>query len=146
MCCPGGWWVEVQDYTPVEEGPQEYQTVPLSKIEDFGSHVKRYGVRRAAPACIGAVRGIHAAQKLPWQQANANARYYPLEVSYFKSSADNALLSLLWSKYWVNTLSSNPLLGVRGRQPHHARARCVTLTGLVAALLDGRDAARTAST
>ena len=33
-------------------------------------------------------------------------RYYPLEVSYFKSSLDSHLLDLLWNKYWVNTLSS----------------------------------------
>ncbi len=39
-------------------------------------------------------------------------RYYPLEVSYFKSSLDSHLLDLLWNKYWVNTLSSNALLTV----------------------------------
>ncbi|CAI8043325.1 COP9 signalosome complex subunit 5 [Geodia barretti] len=33
-------------------------------------------------------------------------QYYPLEVSYFKSSLDSHLLDLLWNKYWVNTLSS----------------------------------------
>jgi len=38
---------------------------------------------------------------------HANA-YYALEVSYFKSSLDGALLDLLWNKYWVNTLSSTP--------------------------------------
>ena len=43
----------------------------------------------------------------------AHDRYYPLEISYFKSSTDSALLNLLWNKYWVNTLSSNPLLAVR---------------------------------
>jgi len=36
--------------------------------------------------------------------------YYPLEVSYFKSSLDNHLLELLWNKYWVSTLSSSPIL------------------------------------
>jgi len=41
-------------------------------------------------------------------------QYYPLEVSYFKSSLDSHLLDLLWNKYWVNTLSSNPLLSNRG--------------------------------
>jgi len=40
-------------------------------------------------------------------------QYYPLEVSYFKSSLDNSLLTLLWNKYWVNTLSSSPLLANR---------------------------------
>ncbi len=37
-------------------------------------------------------------------------RYYALEVSYFKSVLDSNLLELLWSKYWVNALSANPLV------------------------------------
>lgn len=62
-----------------EDSVSEYQSIPISKIEDFGVHCKQY---------------------------------YPLEVSYFKSSLDSTLLGLLWNKYWVNTLSSNPLLTV----------------------------------
>ncbi|KAI1781448.1 Mov34-domain-containing protein [Hypoxylon cercidicola] len=38
------------------------------------------------------------------------ARYYALAVSHFKSTLDSNLLELLWSKYWVQTLSQNPLL------------------------------------
>lgn len=38
------------------------------------------------------------------------SRYYPLEVSHFKSTLDNHLLELLWNKYWVQTLSQNPLI------------------------------------
>lgn len=38
------------------------------------------------------------------------SRYYPLEVSHFKSSLDTHLLELLWNKYWVQTLSQNPLV------------------------------------
>lgn len=71
-----------QGYKPPDEGPSEYQTIPLNKIEDFGVHCKSY---------------------------------YPLEISYFKSSMDAHLLDLLWNKYWVNTLSSSPILNVRGR-------------------------------
>jgi COP9 signalosome complex subunit 5 len=37
-------------------------------------------------------------------------RYYSLEVSHFKSTLDTALLSALWNKYWIGTLSSSPLL------------------------------------
>lgn len=66
-------------YKPPDEGPSEYQTIPLEKIEDFGVHCKQY---------------------------------YSLEVSVFKSSLDSKLLDLLWNKYWVNTLSSSPLLAV----------------------------------
>eukprot|EP00271_Cylindrocystis_brebissonii_P011503 TRINITY_DN29344_c0_g1_i1.p1 TRINITY_DN29344_c0_g1~~TRINITY_DN29344_c0_g1_i1.p1 ORF type:complete len:375 (-),score=63.42 TRINITY_DN29344_c0_g1_i1:327-1451(-) len=40
-------------------------------------------------------------------------QYYSLDISYFKSSLDSHLLDLLWNKYWVNTLSSSPLLGNR---------------------------------
>lgn len=40
-------------------------------------------------------------------------QYYSLEVTYFKSALDAHLLDLLWNKYWVNTLSSNPMLGNR---------------------------------
>ncbi|KAH9836865.1 COP9 signalosome complex subunit 5 [Teratosphaeria destructans] len=40
--------------------------------------------------------------------AHAN-RYYPLEVSHFKSTLDSKLLEALWNKYWVQTLSSSPL-------------------------------------
>ncbi|KAI1144635.1 COP9 signalosome complex subunit 5 [Hypoxylon sp. FL0543] len=38
------------------------------------------------------------------------SRYYSLQVSHFKSTLDSNLLELLWSKYWVQTLSQNPLL------------------------------------
>jgi len=34
-------------------------------------------------------------------------QYYPLDVSFFKSSIDARYLDLLWNKYWVNTLSSS---------------------------------------
>lgn len=27
-------------YKPPDEGPSEYQTIPLNKIEDFGVHAK----------------------------------------------------------------------------------------------------------
>ncbi|KAI0874722.1 JAB1/Mov34/MPN/PAD-1 ubiquitin protease-domain-containing protein [Hypoxylon argillaceum] len=38
------------------------------------------------------------------------SKYYSLEVSHFKSTLDTHLLELLWSKYWVQTLSQSPLL------------------------------------
>jgi len=37
-------------------------------------------------------------------------KYYSLEISHFKSTLDSHLLDLLWQKYWVQTLSANPLL------------------------------------
>ena len=66
-----------QTYLPLEQAQSdEYQTIPLGKIEDFGAH---------------------------------SSRYYSLGVSHFKSTLDSSLLESLWNKYWVSTLSSNPL-------------------------------------
>jgi len=31
-----------KDYKPPNEGPSEYQTIPMEKIEDFGVHCKQY--------------------------------------------------------------------------------------------------------
>ncbi|RKP36396.1 hypothetical protein BJ085DRAFT_24401 [Dimargaris cristalligena] len=39
--------------------------------------------------------------------------YYPLEVSYFKSSLDTAMLQSLWTKYWAYTLSQSSLIANR---------------------------------
>ncbi|OAL49051.1 Mov34-domain-containing protein [Pyrenochaeta sp. DS3sAY3a] len=44
--------------------------------------------------------------------AHAN-HYYPLTVSHYKSSLDSKLLEALWNKYWVQTLSSSPLISNR---------------------------------
>mmetsp|Transcript_60881 Transcript_60881/g.143346 ORF Transcript_60881/g.143346 Transcript_60881/m.143346 type:complete len:340 (-) Transcript_60881:360-1379(-) len=45
--------------------------------------------------------GVHANQ------------YYPLDISFFKSSLDAHLLSLLWNKYWISTLSTSSVVANR---------------------------------
>jgi len=45
--------------------------------------------------------GVHANQ------------YYNLDVEIFKSTLDTELLSMLWNKYWINTLSQSPLISNR---------------------------------
>ncbi|EDN09267.1 COP9 signalosome complex subunit [Histoplasma capsulatum] len=68
-----------KDYTPPKnehDDDDEYQSIPLHKVEDFGAHA---------------------------------AQYYSLEVSHFKSTLDTKILSLLWNKYWVATISQSPL-------------------------------------
>ncbi|KAJ5121587.1 uncharacterized protein N7515_009548 [Penicillium bovifimosum] len=44
--------------------------------------------------------------------AHAN-QYYSLDVSHFKSTLEAQILSLLWNKYWVATLSQSPLFTSR---------------------------------
>ncbi|GAA97544.1 uncharacterized protein L969DRAFT_14195 [Mixia osmundae IAM 14324] len=41
------------------------------------------------------------------------SRYYPLNISHFKSSLDTKLLDLLWNKYWAMTLSQSSLVSNR---------------------------------
>ena len=36
-------------------------------------------------------------------------KYYQVPHSIFKSELDNSLFELLWSQYWVQTISSNGL-------------------------------------
>lgn len=66
-----------EGYTPPDDKPSEYQSIPLDKIEDFGVHAKQY---------------------------------YQLPIETFKNSLDTLILELLWNKYWIDTLSSSPLL------------------------------------
>ncbi|EOD17663.1 hypothetical protein EMIHUDRAFT_70490 [Emiliania huxleyi CCMP1516] len=70
-----------QGYKPPEGARDEFESVPLAKIEDFGAH---------------------------------QDQYYQLEISFFKSASDTALLNTLWNKYWVATLSSSPILANAG--------------------------------
>ncbi len=78
--------VEIGAFRTYPEGkaPQDsssgYQSIPVSKIQDFGVHCKEY---------------------------------YPLEVGFFKSSLNARLFELLWKKYWINTLTSNPVISDR---------------------------------
>lgn len=44
--------------------------------------------------------------------AHAN-QYYSLETTHFKSTLESEILSLLWNKYWVATLSQSPLFASR---------------------------------
>lgn len=44
--------------------------------------------------------------------AHAN-QYYSLETTHFKSTLESEILSLLWNKYWVATLSQSPLFTSR---------------------------------
>lgn len=70
-----------KDYKPPGGSADDgYQSIPLNKVEDFGTHA---------------------------------SRYYSLEVSHFKSSLDSELLSQLWNKYWVATISQSPLFSNR---------------------------------
>jgi len=41
LWCTSCYDVCMQGYKPLDEGPGEYQTIPLEKIEDFGVHCRQ---------------------------------------------------------------------------------------------------------
>lgn len=120
---------------PAGDGQSGYQSVPLEKIEDYGVHANQVGGLKGEVAVGSLLRGARTSRD--WQQpvfttafecvylSSLNdlpppppseyqqCQYYPLEVSYFKSRTDEALLSALWSSYWVRILSSAPLAQAR---------------------------------
>ena len=94
-----------QGYNPPDDPVSEYQTIPLNKIEDFGVHCKQVK-NFLFPLFFFSIVSLKC--------ISGGFQYYSLDITYFKSSLDCHLLDLLWNKYWVNTLSSSPLLGNRG--------------------------------
>jgi len=66
-----------EGYKPPQSSSNEYQSIPMDKIEDFGVY---------------------------------HDQYYQMNTEYFKSTMDTNLLNLLWNKYWINILSSSPLI------------------------------------
>lgn len=82
------------------------RTISAGKVEigAFRTYPESYKPEGVTSAGEAAVPSDKAADF----GAHAN-RYYPIEVSHFKSSLDSTLLEALWNKYWVQTLSSSPL-------------------------------------
>lgn len=75
-----------------------FRTFPDDYKEANSSSAGGSGGNQAVPLAKAEDFGAHA------------SKYYPLEVSHFKSTLDSNLLELLWNKYWVQTLSQSPLL------------------------------------
>lgn len=72
-----------------------FRTYPIAYSADPAN--SNAGSSISVPSAKAADFGAHA------------AKYYSLEVSHFKSSLDTQLLEQLWHKYWVQTLSQNPM-------------------------------------
>lgn len=86
-----------------------HRTISAGKVE-IGAF-RTYPENYKQPA---AEHGSDGYQTVPMAKAEdfgAHAsRYYSLEVETFKSGLEASLLDLLWNKYWVQTLSANPLI------------------------------------
>ncbi|KAI0480782.1 Mov34/MPN/PAD-1 family protein [Xylariaceae sp. FL0804] len=90
--------VEIGAFRTFPDGydpPPTTTTAPAASSETSGSGG---GGQTSVPLTKAEDFGAHA------------SKYYALEVSHFKSTLDAKLLALLWSKYWVQTLSQSPWL------------------------------------
>eukprot|EP01098_Paradermamoeba_levis_P013561 TRINITY_DN620_c0_g1_i1.p1 TRINITY_DN620_c0_g1~~TRINITY_DN620_c0_g1_i1.p1 ORF type:complete len:382 (-),score=108.38 TRINITY_DN620_c0_g1_i1:9-1097(-) len=125
-----GWYHSHPGYTPFLSGTdcttqslyQTYQEPWLAVVVDpkqtMSTGLVSLGAYRTYPqGYIPPDTDPKEYQQIPLEKiaergASAN-RYYELEVSYYQSSVDSHLFNLLSDKYWVNILSSSPLLSNR---------------------------------
>jgi len=84
------------------------RTISASKVEigAFRTYPENYKPESARSSDGSAAIPLNKAEDFG---AHAD-RYYSLDVSHFKSGLDGKLLEALWNKYWIGTLSTNPLL------------------------------------
>ncbi|KAF2758905.1 Mov34/MPN/PAD-1 family protein [Pseudovirgaria hyperparasitica] len=83
------------------------RTISAGKVEigAFRTYPENY-----KPAKMGGGDGFQTIPLDKMQDFGAHSeRYYPLEVTHFKSQLDAKILEALWNKYWVGTLSQSPL-------------------------------------
>lgn len=87
------------------------RTISANKVEigAFRTYPENY-----KPSENGGSSGPGGYQMVPLNKAEDfgahSSRYYSLTVEHFKSTLDTMLLESLWGKYWVQTLTQNPLL------------------------------------
>ncbi|KUI56955.1 COP9 signalosome complex subunit 5 [Cytospora mali] len=85
-----------------------HRTISAGKVEIGAFRTYPEGHK---PAGSSASDGFQAVPLAKAEDFGAHAsRYYSLEVETFKSTLEAHLLDLLWNKYWVQTLSANPLI------------------------------------
>lgn len=75
-----------------------FRVFPESYIQEIEKAGKTAGSKGMIPQEKLQDFGLHA------------HKYYMLEHSFFKSKLDSQILESLWNEYWVQTLSSSPLL------------------------------------
>lgn len=85
------------------------RTVSSGRVEigAFRTYPEGYKPDRVIGASEDGVAGIPSEKSEDF--GKHAERYYPLDISHFKSTLNTQMLDLLWNKYWVSTLSQNPL-------------------------------------
>ncbi|KAK7746070.1 COP9 signalosome catalytic subunit rri1 [Diatrype stigma] len=102
--------------------PADYKPPESSAGGSGGAPADDGSGRQSVPLAKAEDFGAHA------------SKYYPLEVSHFKSTLDSKLLELLWNKYWVQTLSQSPLFSNRdygNKQMQDLASKLREATGVV---------------
>jgi hypothetical protein len=109
------------------------QTIPLDKIEDFGHHANQYYALEVSyfKSSLDQVCGADV-QACTRQRRCADI--VPCGLTALDSFSLQQLFDCLWKRYWMNVLSSSPLLSVccpaRGAVPCRA-GRCLASVGVM---------------
>lgn len=86
-----------------------HRTISAGKVE-IGAF-RTYPENHKPPTADHGSDGYQTVPMAKAEDFGAHAsRYYSLDVETFKSGLEAHLLDLLWNKYWVQTLSANPLI------------------------------------
>ncbi|KAK7074065.1 COP9 signalosome complex subunit 5, partial [Halocaridina rubra] len=116
---PGyGCWLSGIDVS-TENLNQSYQepfvAIVIDPVRTISSGKVNIGAFRTYPDnCIHPNEEPSEYQSIPQDKIEDfgvhSKQYYALDISYFKSSLDKKLIDSLWNKFWINTLSSSPLI------------------------------------
>lgn len=110
-CFFSGTDVKTQQLHQILEDP--YLGIVVDPMQTMASGTVSIGCFRAYPENHKNTK-ITEAESIPLAKIeeyglHAN-KYYKLETSFFKSKADQDLLERLWTRYWVQTISSQSLV------------------------------------
>lgn len=108
LICSSVYSISLIHLLPLQIDPN--RTISAGKV-DIGAF-RTYPENYTSPDASASEYQSIPLEKIEDFGVHAN-QYYALEVEVFKSSLDTELLGLLWNKYWVNTLSTSPLISVR---------------------------------
>ena len=138
-CWLSGIDVDTQNFNQKFQDP--WLAIVVDPVRTIAQQKVQLGAFRTYPDDYKPADSEQSWQSVPMDKVkdfgvHAN-RYYQLEVSYFKSTLDSNLLELLWSKYWVNTLSANPLNATKGYMTNSLRDLSAKIDGVESSLSHG---------
>jgi len=115
---PGyGCWlsgIDVQTQLIYQTHQEPFLAIVIDPIRTMAAGKVDIGAFRTYPSGYVPSYGSKSYQSIPIDKIEDFGihckQYYSLSIEYFKNAMDQKLLDALWNKYWIDTLSSSPLL------------------------------------